>query len=241
MILYFNVPSYHKKNVLKARKNWIAKVDSHLRLYISICTAIGVFFILGDLQKASIHWMASWLAFSGMFLFLSWMTIFKCHPKELHKIAEKQDSGRSLIMFLILLASLVSMIAIILFYKTSAQMKGAELTTHILLTIFSAIFAWWLVHTTFTFKYAHLYYAVGEEKEGRQVFGGLDFPDENTPDYLDFCYFSFVLGTTFQVSDVNITARHIRRIALLHGLLSFFFNTIILALSINIIAGLIQK
>ncbi|CAA9197761.1 DUF1345 domain-containing protein [Flavobacterium sp. NPDC079362] len=226
---------------MKSKINWISQVDSHLRLYISVVIGIAVFFILGDMEKASIHWMSSWLAFSGTYLFLCWMTILSCHPRELHKIAEKQDSGRSLVMILILIASLISLIGIILFYRTSGEMKDNELLIHILLTILSAIFAWWLVHTTFTFKYAHLYYAVGEQKEGRHVYGGLDFPDENTPDYLDFCYFSFVLGTTFQVSDVNITARHIRRIALLHGLLSFFFNTIILALSINIIAGLIEK
>lgn len=64
---------------MKLTKNWITKIDSHLRLYISIGTGIGIFFILGDLEKASIHWMASWLAFSGMFLFLSWMTIFGFH------------------------------------------------------------------------------------------------------------------------------------------------------------------
>ncbi|MFP5436742.1 MAG: DUF1345 domain-containing protein [Bacteroidia bacterium] len=202
---------------------------------------VAFFFLLGDLETASIHWMASWLAFSGTYLLLCWITIFRCHPKELYKIAKKQDSGRTLIMGLILIAALISLVAIILFYRTSGTMKGLELTIHITLTIFSAIFAWWLVHTTFTFKYAHLYYAVGKKEDGVQVYGGLDFPDEDAPDYFDFCYFSFVLGTTFQVSDVSVTARHIRRIVLLHGLLSFFFNTIILALSINIISGLIQK
>ena len=219
----------------------MSKIDSNLRLYISLSIGAAMFFMLENTEKASVHWMASWLAFSGAYLLLCWMTILSCHPKDLHKIAEKQDSGRSLIMILILVASIISLIAIVLFYRTSGVMKGTELLIHILLTVFSAILAWWLVHTTFTFKYAHLYYAVGEEKAGRRVFGGLKFPEDNTPDYLDFCYFSFVLGTTFQVSDVSITARHIRRIVLLHGMLSFFFNTIILALSINIIGGLIQK
>ncbi len=184
--------------------------------------------------------MAAWLAFSGTFLLLSWITILSCHPKELYKIAEKQDSGRTLVMVLVLLACMVSLVSITLLYRTSNGMKGSELTVHIILTILSAIFAWWLVHTMFTFKYAHLFYGVGERRNGINVHGGLKFPDENTPDYLDFCYFSFVLGTTFQVSDVTITERRIRRLALLHGLLSFFFNTVILALSINIISNLIQ-
>jgi uncharacterized membrane protein len=76
------------------------------------------------------------------------------------------------------------------------------------------------------------------DKEHR---GGLDFLNEKRPDYLDFAYFSFVIGMTFQVSDVTVSSSRIRRLVLLHGLISFLFNTIIVALSINIIAGMVQK
>ena len=71
--------------------------------------------------------------------------------------------------------------------------------------------------------------------------GGLIFPNDEPPDYFDFAYFSFVIGMTWQVSDVQITSRRIRRIVLMHALLSFVYNTVILALSINIISGLIQR
>ena len=74
---------------------------------------------------------------------------------------------------------------------------------------------------------------------GSGIAGGLEFPSEKRPDYLDFMYFSLVLGMTFQVSDVQITARKFRRLAAAHGLLSFLFNTIILALTVNIAAGLL--
>ncbi len=94
-----------------------------------------------------------------------------------------------------------------------------------------------MTHTTFAFRYAHEYYEApaGAEK----VDGGLQFPGEEQPDYLDFLYFSMVLGMTFQVSDVQITSRKFRRLATVHGLLSFLFNTIILALTVNIAAGLL--
>jgi uncharacterized membrane protein len=94
-----------------------------------------------------------------------------------------------------------------------------------------------MTHTTFAFRYAHEYYeaAPGSSK----VDGGLEFPGEDQPDYLDFMYFSLVLGMTFQVSDVQITSRKLRRLATVHGLLSFLFNTIILALTVNIAAGLL--
>jgi uncharacterized membrane protein len=99
------------------------------------------------------------------------------------------------------------------------------------------LLSWIMVHTVFTFHYAHMYYDVPDEGSSK-ISGGLDFPGEKEPDYIDFAYFSFVIGCTFQVSDVEISSRKIRRMALLHGLLSFGLNTFVVALTINLIAGL---
>ena len=95
------------------------------------------------------------------------------------------------------------------------------------------ILSWLMVHLVFTFHYAHKYYSIAEVP-------GLDFPgkEHDEPDYLDFAYFAFVIGCTFQVSDVAITSRSIRRLALLHGLLSFVLNTFVVALTVNMLAGL---
>jgi uncharacterized membrane protein len=93
----------------------------------------------------------------------------------------------------------------------------------------TVVSAWLLMHTAFTLRYAHLYYANADH------IGGLDFPGKELPDDLDFAYFSFTLGMTYQTSDVSISDRSIRRLALGHVLLSFVFNTIILALAINLI------
>jgi uncharacterized membrane protein len=96
--------------------------------------------------------------------------------------------------------------------------------------------SWAIVHTIYTFHYAHLYYQ--KQKGDGPVKEPLNFPDEKKPDYLDFAYFSFVVGMTFQVSDVEISSRKVRRIVLVHGLLSFALNTFVVALTINLIAGL---
>jgi uncharacterized membrane protein len=98
--------------------------------------------------------------------------------------------------------------------------------------------SWLVTHVTFAFRYAHEYYA--HDEGGPEIDRGLDFPGKNEPDYLDFLYFALVLGMTFQVSDVSITARKLRRVATLHGLLSFLFNTVIVALTVNIAAGLME-
>jgi uncharacterized membrane protein len=109
------------------------------------------------------------------------------------------------------------------------------------LAIGSVIVSWWMLHTVFTMSYAHLYYTSTPDPDDAEteVIGGLQFPDEKKPDYLDFVYFSFVVGMTFQVSDVEISSRSIRRLVLLHGLISFAFNTAIVALSINVVSGLV--
>ncbi|MGZ4001637.1 MAG: DUF1345 domain-containing protein, partial [Mucilaginibacter sp.] len=112
---------------------------------------------------------------------------------------------------------------------------------HILLSICAVIVSWWHVHTVFTMRYAHLYYDTNCDDGSARKGGGLQFPGADEPDYLDFVYFSFVLGMTFQVSDVEISSRQIRRLAWVHSLISFAFNTAIVALSINIISGLVSQ
>jgi uncharacterized membrane protein len=106
------------------------------------------------------------------------------------------------------------------------------------MAVLAVIESWLLIHTVFTLRYAHVFYRLEQEADVEGSDGGLIFPGGDNPDYEDFAYFSFVIGMTCQVSDVNITSRFMRRLALLHGLLSFAFNTAILALSINIISGL---
>jgi uncharacterized membrane protein len=98
----------------------------------------------------------------------------------------------------------------------------------------TVLLSWLLAHSVFAVHYAHGYYKDLLEKRQR----GLDFPGENDdPDYWDFLYFSFVVGMTAQVSDVQVMTRGWRRLVLAHGILSFLFNTVILALSINLLAG----
>ena len=87
-------------------------------------------------------------------------------------------------------------------------------------------------------RYAHAYYRKRDDDQESSEGEGVEFPDEKEPDFLDFAYFSFVIGMTCQVSDVQISSRGIRRLALVHGLLSFLFNTVILALTINLSSGL---
>ncbi|WP_254047014.1 DUF1345 domain-containing protein [Pusillimonas sp. T2] len=103
---------------------------------------------------------------------------------------------------------------------------------HIVLAVCSLVLAWLFMHTIFALHYAHEFYG-----DNKSEHAGLYFPGTTDPDYWDFVYFAFVIGMTFQVSDVQIKSREIRRVALVHGLIAFFFNVFVIALSVNIVAG----
>jgi len=135
-----------------------------------------------------------------------------------------------------MVAACASLAAVAFMLATAKAMTGAHFATHIALAIGTVILSWLVLHTIFTLHYAHLFYC---ERHGGKPARGLLFPNGDfEPDYLDFAYFAFVIGMTSQVSDVQISSQEIRRWALLHGVVSFAFNTAVLALSINIISGL---
>ena len=115
---------------------------------------------------------------------------------------------------------------------------GGEPAVYLAMIVVTIILSWSLVHTVFTLHYAHGYYGPSADDDDTDgLVGGLEFPSEPRPDYWDFMYFSFVIGMTGQVSDVQVSGRMLRRLALIHGIVAFFFNTIILALTINIVAS----
>ena len=151
--------------------------------------------------------------------------------------AAAQEEGEWTIFWLTLAAVAFSFAAIIGEFAGIKDMTPPTAGLRVILVAATLFVSWLMTHTTFAFRYAHEYYQI--DPGGAGIYGGLEFPDEKRPDYLDFMYFSLVLGMTFQVSDVQITARKLRRLATVHGLLSFLFNTIILALTVNFAAGLL--
>lgn len=208
----------------------INRTGNGLRLFIAAAVAAITMLLLRDSTQPTVHWMGAWLAFSFTHLFFAWVTLITCNVREIKKIVKEHDFGRTVLSLFILFTSSISLVAILLFYISAGEKSGSALFVHVLMTLSSVGAAWAIVHTTFAYKYAHLYYS----------YGGLKFPGDENPDYMDFVYFSFVIGTTFQVSDVSIVKSRIRRTVWIHGLLSFIFNTTILAMSINIISSLIQ-
>ena len=221
----------------------VNQLDAHYKLYISLGIALVVFLATYGSLSLSIHFMVTWLAYALSSLALAWITILTSHPAYVKHEAHAQDSSRSLVFLFAVAAAFASLFAIVILLQGSEEKSKQDIALQIVIPFACVISSWWLVHTIFTLRYAHFYYCDMErsDKNKRIKPGGLFFPEEKGPDYLDFTYFSFVIGMTFQVSDVQITSKRIRRLAWMHGVLSFAFNTIIVALTINVISGIISK
>jgi uncharacterized membrane protein len=217
------------------------KLPALVRFLTALAAAALLLIILRQ-KSIPVQFMSVWVCFSLVNLIFYGVIMFTAHPREITRIAKKQDFSRLLIFFVIVLASFVSLVAIVLLLRELPNPGLRGYYYHIILSIASVSCSWFLIHTIFTFRYAHLFYTCKtEEAIDKECRGGLEFPNDKVPDYLDFAYFSFGIGMTFQVSDVQVTSGIIRRLTLLHALISFIFNTTFVALIINFIAGLIQK
>jgi uncharacterized membrane protein len=207
------------------------------RPHLFIGAGIGLvsYFILTFLQSAALRAVMAWDIGSFVFLLLTAISFFLTQDQDISLHAKRQQEGEWSVFALTVLGAVMSFAAIILFSHT------ADHKTHqgfyLGFVVVTLALSWLTTNVTFAYRFAHEYYSY--DKDGVDLDRGIDFPKDDKPDYLDFIYFSFVLGMTFQVSDCNITAKKLRRLATLQGLIGFLFNTVILALSVNIAASLL--
>ncbi|MDP9900037.1 DUF1345 domain-containing protein [Variovorax ginsengisoli] len=179
--------------------------------------------------------LIGWCAGIGVYLALAWWLAESFDAKRTRARSQAQDQPNVLILGVMLMAVGVSVAVIAMLLRQVKQMDGIERAAHIALGMAALGASWLMIHTIYAFHYAHRYYQ--EERDNRVAGAGLDFPGKLDPDYFDFLYFSFVVGMTSQVSDVQVTSREMRRITLVHSVLAFAFNMLVLALSINVVAG----
>ena len=213
--------------------------DARPRLLTFIGTSVLTYFLLSNRLLLPTRLILAWDVGAICFLILAFVTIDRATPQTMRRSAQRQDGSRLTILTLVVAAACASLLAIGFMLKSSKDIPSLILTLHVVLAVLTVVTSWVLTHTIFALYYAHLYYRDDKTSDVSTNAEGLDFPGDKEPDYWDFLYFSYVIGMTCQVSDVAITSCSMRRLALIHGVLTFFFNTVILALSINIIAGLI--
>lgn len=200
------------------------------RTFFSIAVGIVAFFLLPDSLRLVTRLLIGWDIFASCYLVLAYIMMLRCDHAHIRRNAILQDDGRFLILLVTAIGAFASIAAIV--SELGSSHRGAyELT----LAVVTIVLSWAAVHTTFALHYAHDYYRGNKP-------GGLQFPsgdEHDHADYWDFVYFSFVIGMTAQVSDVGITDKTIRRTATAHGIISFIYNTALVALMVNIAASAI--
>src|SRR6266567_2955937 len=212
----------------------IAKMDAHHRLLLGFIVAA----LVGLALRTQALWMvslATYDAFAFVILGLIWVTVTLTPLEQIRAVAQRQDVGRTVIFIFVIIVACAALFAVA-FLIRSGKPEERHLSIRLLLALATVVLSWLLMHSVFGLRYAHKFYDDSVNSVEKHA-GGLKFPEDDLPDYRDFAYFSFVIGMTCQVSDVNVTSREMRRLVLVHGILSFGFNTVILALTINTVSS----
>ncbi len=218
---------------------------SRPRLTLALMLGFLLQIFLPEAIRASTRLVLSWDLAILFFLGMLAVMMARASQQSIRFFAEREDESAWVILAIVVAAALASMAAIFLVLREAKEAQGWLASARIGLAAATILLSWLLCHAMFALHYAHLYYGspvglAGGHRSGEQpVAGGLAFPSEEHPDYWDFLYFSYVIGMTCQVSDVQVTSRRMRRLSLIHGVVAFFFNTVVLALTINLAAGLV--
>lgn len=203
------------------------------RTRAKMSTAIGAGIVVGVVVGLFTGWhyavISGWAAACVVYILWVWISVWRLDGEATKSHATLEDPGRRTTDLVLILAAVASVVAVVFILVDAKSLKGGAQLGVALLAVFSVALSWTLVHTVYTLRYARIYYRAG---------GGIDFNQDAPPQYSDFAYLAFTLGMTFQVSDTNIQNAYIRSTVLRHTLLSYLFGTVIVAATVNLVAGL---
>jgi uncharacterized membrane protein len=204
-----------------------------VRVAIALSCGAVVAVLVASRHSWLISLISGWDAASVVLLGVAWIAIFFADAHETQNRAAADDPGRSVVYGMVLLTCGTSLLAAVVLHRHASLVAPRSETLLAALCLTTVALSWTLTHTSFTLRYAHLYY-----REDGDGVGGAEFPGGAMPTYMDFAYFAFTVGMCFQVSDVQVTSQQIRRAVLLHATMSFLYNTAILAFVLNLVFNL---
>lgn len=213
-------------------------VLAHPRLFLSILTGLAVGALLPlyfDDVRGVTRLLVGWDVGVALYLVLAFWMIADSSAGQTHRQSFRQDEGDVAILVGTVVAATASIGAVIAWIEAATRAETFA-PASIAFLIVTILLSWAFIHTMFALHYAHEFYAVHGKKGG-----GLIFPHDPEPDYWDFVYLAFSIGTSFEVSDVAITSKRIRRTAMVQGIVSFFFNVTLIALSVGLVGDAIQN
>ena len=209
---------------------------SRIRLWIGSSVGLAILLVLPRDMHIATRLLISWNLASTLYLGLTFAMMANSDEEKLQKRAIMYQEGRWVVLILVATAAVAALLATVQIVHGLKTLAPATVPLHLALCGATIVTSWLFMNINLALIYAHEYFGPGYQK--RQA-PALQFPEEPNPDYWDFVYFSLVIGMTFQVSDVEIQSRLLRRLAAFHGVVSFFFNTFIIAISVNIAASVL--
>ncbi|MEE9095112.1 DUF1345 domain-containing protein [Pseudarthrobacter phenanthrenivorans] len=204
---------------------------SRLRVLVMLVVGLGVALLVGALKSWAYAPAMGWAAASLTYLIWVWSVIGGLQAEATAAHARREDPGKGPADVLVLTATIASFAGVALILMDASDAQGGTKAAVIAMALGSVALSWFLVHTLFTLRYASIYY---RDK------AGVDFNEDKQPRYMDFAYLAFTVGMTFQVSDTDLKTDAIRGTVLRQALLSYLLGTIVLATTINLVAGLIH-
>jgi uncharacterized membrane protein len=176
--------------------------------------------------------LVGWDVAVAVYLVWTWSAVWGMDSGLTAERAKREDPSIPVADLLLIGAGVAALAAVALALVKAGQTAGGMRAFLITLGLFSVVLSWTLVHTVYALRYARAYYS--------EPTGGIDFNEDEPPSYIDFAYFAFTVGMTFQVSDTNITMKAVRRLTLRHALLSYLFGAVLLGLVINVVSALLK-
>lgn len=215
---------------------WIKRTSAAQRLAFAAIVGIPLALVLTIWRPVVEAALTGWCVLVTINLILAWRCIAHANPHETQTSVARFDQSSAVTLATAVVSIVISLVAIGFLLFTSKALPLPDRIAHIALAVTTIALSWLLMHAKFGFHYAHCFYRKYAEEGDELVF---NFPGTHPPDYLDFMYFSYVIGMTSQVSDVAIHTRYMRRLALLHGLIAFAFNLMIVAFLINVLGAIL--
>lgn len=220
-----------KKKIQRRLPKIFRILHARPKLIVSVVLGAVIGFLLPAEWRLITRILVGWDAGVVFYLSIVYWTVFRSEASHIRAHAEREDEGRAAILALTVTATIASLAAIIILL---GQGEGKSAPPQLAFAIATILLSWGFIHSIFALHYAHEFYTESPPAHG------LKFPGDGKPDYLDFVYFSFVIGMTFQVSDVAVTSREIRHTVTAHAIVAFLFNVALLAIMINIAASAIS-
>jgi uncharacterized membrane protein len=214
-------------------QHWHYISASHRLLLITV-VGIASFFMLSSIPSIMVRIAISWIIASTLYVLSTFLMMHFSTQENIAHLSEKEDDGAVFILLITLLGSVTSLVVIVMIMTDIQSLMISDTAKEIGLVLLTYISSWFLIHTAFTLHYAHVYYQDYEKTKEPPLI----FPSTLKPNYIDFFYFSMVLGMTCQTADVNIASTRMRYLAMIQGLTAFVFNTTLLVLTINLIYDL---